>query len=177
MIFRKLHIWSSFALAALWVVSCNQQGNLLVLDENAPAQTMRNATIQHTDSGRLQMIIWGEEVWNFDDEDQTQEFPSSIKATFYDADGNISSVVTADEATNWQKKKLMHLRGNVIIVNDRDGTRTYTDNFFWDQDKEEIYTDAPFLRVFSDGRRQRGVGFRADERMNNFEAFNFHFEF
>ena len=154
------------------VASCTQQGEPFLLDENAPHQTMRNATIMHTDSGRVQMVTWGEEIWNFEDEYQTQEFPRSIRATFYDEYGNITSIITADEGTNWQAKQLMNLRGNVIILDLRDGSRTYTEDFFWDQEKGEIYSNVPVLRVFPDGMEQHGTGFRADEQMYHWNIEN-----
>ncbi|MCL2414725.1 MAG: LPS export ABC transporter periplasmic protein LptC [Bacteroidales bacterium] len=152
-------------ISVVLAVSCSRQGEPFFLDENTPHQTMRNATIMHTDSGRVQMVTWGEEIWNFDDEDQTQEFPRSVKATFYDVDGTITTIVTADEGTNWQGRQLMHLRGNVIIRDLRDYSRTYTESFFWDQEAGEVYSDVPFVRLFEDGSRQSGSSFRADEQM------------
>jgi len=143
------------------------------LEEGAPVQVMKNTTIQSSDSGRLQMIMWGEEIWNFDDEEQTQEFPSNVKATFFDRDGNVSTVITANEATNWQRKKLMNLRGNVVIVDLRDGKTTYTEDFFWDQDKGEVYSNVYVLQIGKDGTRTEGTGFRADEQMHEFNIFNF----
>jgi LPS export ABC transporter protein LptC len=166
-----------FSLVAVWAMSCGQSKTSLVLDENAPEQSMKNATIQHTDSGRVQMIMWGEEIWNYDDSLQTQEFPQNVKATFFDEDGNVTTVITADEATNWQRKKLMQLRKNVVINDLRDGKRTYTEEFFWDQDKGEIYSNVPVLQISKDGTEQRGTGFRSDEQMENFVIFNPRFKF
>ena len=176
MMFSQLRIWLYLALLALLVMSCTPQGTTFVLDEDAPVQSMRDATIQYTDSGRLQMIVWGEEILNFDDEDQTQEFPSYVKATFYDERGRVTTIITADEGTSWQSKNLMNLRKNVVIRNLTDGTTTYTEDFYWDQDKAEIYSNVPVLQVRSDGTRQRGTGFRSDERMNNFVIFNPRFQ-
>ena len=100
-------IWSFVAMALLLAMSsCHQDKNVLVLEENAPTQSMKDATIQYTDSGQLQMIMWGEEILNYDDEDQTQEFPNGVKATFYDEFGQITTVITANEGTNFQKKPL-----------------------------------------------------------------------
>jgi len=170
---KILIITISIALLA----SCRQQDIEFLLDENAPQQTMRNATIMHTDSGRVQMITWGEEIWNFDDEHETQEFPSNVRATFFDDEGHITSIITADEGTNWQAKQLMNLRGNVVIQDLRDGSRTYTESLFWDQDKAEIYSDVPVLRVFEDGTRQYGTSFRADDQMQRWDVRNSSFEF
>lgn len=174
---KQFRIYLYFAFVAALAISCDQQGTLLAIDENTPAQVMRNATIQHTDSGRLQMVMWGEEIWNFDDEDETQEFPSNVKATFYDEFGKVTTIITANEGTNWQKKQLMNLRGNVIIQDLRDGKRTYTEDFWWDQDKGEIYSDVPVKQVTRDGMTQRGTGFRADEQMHNWEIRNPRFTF
>ena len=174
---KQLLIYLYFALVAALITSCTQQGTLLVIDENAPAQVMINATIQHTDSGRLQMVMWGEEIWNFDDEDETQEFPSNVKATFYDEFGNMTTIITANEGTNRQRKQLMNLRGNVIIQDLRDGKRTYTEDFWWDQDKGEIYSDVPVKQVWTCGTIQRGTAFRADEQMHNWDIRNPRFTF
>jgi len=172
----KPRIWLYLAIFAV-LASCDQQKTSLVLDENTPDQFMKNATIQHTDSGRLQMIMWGEEIWSYEDEDQTQEFPSYVRATFYDVEGNVTTIITADEATNWQRKKLMNLRGNVIITDLRDGKITYTEDFWWDQDKEEVYSDVDVLQVNQDGSRIRGTGFRANDQMgaNDWVIFNSRF--
>jgi len=172
----KSRIWLCLAILAM-LASCDQQKTSLVLDENAPDQFMRNATIQHTDSGRIQMILWGEEIWNYEDEDQTQEFPKNVKATFYDVDGSVTTIITANEATSWQRKKLMNLRGNVIITDLRDGKITYTEDFWWDQDKEEVYSNVDVLQVNQDGSKIRGTGFRANERMeaNDWVIYNSRF--
>ena len=153
---------------AMLATSCDQQKTDLVLDENLPDQTMKNATIQHTDSGRLQMIMWGEEIWNFDDEDETQEFPKSVKATFYSETGKITTIITADEGTNWQKKKLMNLRKNVVIRNFRDGKTTYTEDFYWNQETGRIYSNVRVMQVDKYGKTW-GDGFESDENMEQFE--------
>jgi LPS export ABC transporter protein LptC len=177
MILRQLRIWIHFAGIVCLAASCHQSKNTLELDENAPTQSMKNATIQHTDSGRLQMTTWGAEILNYDNEDQIQEFPKGVKATIYAKDGTVSSIITADEATNFQKKKLMNLRKNVVIVDIRKGTTTYTEDFYWDQDSAILYSNVNVLQIGKDGMRQRGTGFRSDEEMNNFRIRQPRFEF
>ncbi len=170
-------IWSFVAMALLLAMSsCHQDKNVLVLEENAPTQSMKDATIQYTDSGQLQMIMWGEEILNYDDEDQTQEFPNGVKATFYDEFGQITTVITANEGTNFQKKKLMNLRKNVVINDLRKGTITYTEDFYWNQDTRRIYSNVAVRQVGKDGLVQRGTGFESDEEMNDFRIRQPRFE-
>ena len=168
MIFYRPRIWLYFALALVLTTSCLQQKSSLVLDEDAPDQSMKNATIQYTDSGRLQMITWGAEILFFDDEEETQEFTQGVEATFYGEKGKVNSIITADEATNWQKKKLMHLRKNVVINDLKGGARTYTEEFFWDQDAGRLYSKVHVLRITKDGSRWQGSGFESDENMDDF---------
>ena len=160
------------SIVAVFVASCSQPGEPFLLEDDYPHQTMRNATIMHTDSGRVQMVTWGEEIWNFDDEYQTQEFPSNVRAKFYDVDGTVSSIVVADEATSWQAKGVMHLRRNVIIEDLRDGSRTYTESLFWYENEGEVYSDVPFRRIFPDGSVQSGTSFRADDQLIHWEVTN-----
>jgi len=168
--FNQFRIWLYVAFVAVLAVSCRQQHSSLVLDENAPDQTMKNATIMYTDSGRLKMITFGQEILNFDDEDETQEFPKGVKATFYDVEsGKITSIITADESTNWQKKKLMRLRKNVVINDLREGKITYTEEFFWDQDKGRLFSTVPVLQIDKYGSKYRGTGFEANEDMTDFK--------
>lgn len=165
--FKHIPFIFCITILAIAVNACRTDETTFVLEENAPLQSMKDATIQYTDSGLLQMIMWGEEIQNFDDEDETQEFPKKVKATFYDA-GEITVVITADEGTNWQKKKLMNLRKNVVIKDLRAGKTTYTEDFFWDQDKRIIYGNVPVLQIDSYGNRIRGIGFESDEEMIRF---------
>ncbi len=164
-------VWILLAVGMM-AMGCLSDKSTLVIEADGPVQTMQNATIQFTDSGRLQMTMWGEEIHNFDDSLETQEFPQKLQATFYNEDGEVTTIITADEGTNWQKKLLMNLRKNVVIKDLRNGKTTYTEDFYWDQDKRIIYSNVPVLQIDSYGSRYRGSGFDSDEEMTNFNLRN-----
>ena len=71
----------------------------------------------------------------------------------------------------------MHLRGNVIIEDLRDGSRTYTESLFWYQEEGEIHSDVPFRQVFPNGSIRRGTSFRSDDQMIEWEVANVHWWF
>jgi LPS export ABC transporter protein LptC len=147
--------------------SCKENTTVL-FDENSAKQSMKNAEIIYTDSGRLQMITFGPEVISLEDEDETQIFPQGTKATFYNEVGKISCIVTADSACNSRKSEIMHLMRNVVIKNFDEGNTTYSDDLWWDQKKAIIYSNTPVLQISDNGDRTRGTGFTASEDMSNF---------
>jgi LPS export ABC transporter protein LptC len=127
-----------------------------------------------SDSGRLQMKMFGEEILLYDTGDQIQEFPKGTSATFYDEFGKVTVVVTADEATNFRGKKLLNLRKNVVIRNFEEKTTTYTEDFYWDQDKRRLYSNVYTKQVSDNGDVTEGSGFDSDEQMKDFVIRNAH---
>jgi LPS export ABC transporter protein LptC len=148
--------------------SC-ENDHTIILDTSEARQSMKNANIVYTDSGHLQMVTFGKEVIMLDDSLETQIFPQTVRATFYNENGSISCVITADSAVNSHKEELMHLMKNVVIRNFNEGHTTYSEDFFWDQKKKIIYSNVTVLQVYDNGNRTKGTGFTANEDMSDFQ--------
>ncbi|GHV45974.1 hypothetical protein FACS1894180_8830 [Bacteroidia bacterium] len=132
-------------------------------------QSMKNANIVYTDSGNLQMVTFGKEVIMLNDSLETQIFPQTVRATFYNENGGISCIITADSAVNSHKEELMHLMKNVVIKNFNEKHTTYSEDFYWDQKKKIIYSNTAVLQVYDNGNRTKGTGFTANEDMSDFQ--------
>lgn len=157
-------------------VSCSQKQNKDAVFDPAvdPQQTMTNATMFFSDSGILQMEIWGQEIQTFENEkkEQTQVFPSGIKAKFFDPDHRQNALVTANEAINHTNKKLLQAFGDVIIRDFRSGDTIYTEELFWDQEKRSIYSNKHVKRVSPTTGITEGDGFESDDQMERFRMKN-----
>jgi LPS export ABC transporter protein LptC len=172
---KNIIIILTFVSILFAMFSCKENTGI-IFDENTAKQSMKNAEIIYTDSGALQMVTFGPEVVFLEDEDQTQIFPKGAKATFYNVDGKVSSIITADSAVNNRKNEIMHLMKNVVIKNFDEGHTTYSEDFWWDQKASIIYSDLPVLQIYDNGDRNRGTGFTANEDMSNFHIKNPRFE-
>ncbi len=96
-----------------------------------------------------------------------REFRKGIKITTYQKDSAeiVDAVLTADYGINYDKRQLWEARGNVVIVkNDPDSTRIYTQQIFWDQRSGKVYSNVDSRIVRKMGADDFMVsGFETDE--------------
>ena len=88
-----------------------------------------------------------------------------IKLTFFSTAGVQQSVLTADEGTYLTRTNFMEARGNVVVVK-TDGSRLTTSVLRFDQAKNEVSTDQPYV-YDSAGRHITGDGFVSDPSFSN----------
>lgn len=94
------------------------------------------------------------------------ELSDTVIADFYDEFGNHTSRLTADSATINESEDIMVARNNVVVVSDS-GITLYTDELFWDNKKEKIFTDKYF--TFIDGMDTLyGYNFESDLTLKNY---------
>jgi LPS export ABC transporter protein LptC len=144
--------------------------NALTSDLNLPDQTAYNIEIAYTDSGVLRIKIFAPEVNNYNnDGDPYVEFTKGIKALFYDSTENAESYIQAGYAIYYEKKQIWEGRNQVIAENQRKGERLETDQIFWDQKAEKIYSDK-FSKITNiDGVFYGERGFEARQDLSKWE--------
>ena len=74
-----------------------------------------------------------------------------------------ASDVYKRQARYTDKKKLWELKDSVIIVNENKD-RLETDQLFWDQDKNLIYTDR-LVKITNEDQTVIGTGFESDPKL------------
>lgn len=100
-----------------------------------------NVKLRYTDSGRLKAIINAPIMEHHDNpDDPFTEMKEGVNAVFYSVAGTEESNLRADYAINYEKKKLIHLKNNVHVVNTMN-EELMSEELFWDQNTREIYTD------------------------------------
>lgn len=99
------------------------------------------------------------------------EFRQGIKVeTFNDTTRAVASDLVADYARLDEKKEIWEVRGNVVGRNIEQDKTIYTEQLFWDQRQDKIYTDK-FVRVLDGKSEHRGTGFESD---GGFKRWTFH---
>lgn len=96
-----------------------------------------------------------------------REFRKGIKITTYQKDSAdiVDAVLTANYGINYERRQLWEARGNVVIIkNDPDSTRIYTQQIFWDQRSGKVYSNVDSRIVRKKGADDFMVsGFETDE--------------
>jgi len=97
-------------------------------------------------------------------------FPDGIYLDKFDTVFNTEASIKADTAYYYERRKLWKLDGNVDVSNFK-GERFQTQQLFWDQNKESVYSDS-FITITKGENVKTGQGFRSTQDMNDYQIFH-----
>jgi len=127
---------------------------------NGPLSIAENINTKYTDSGKLKSHLISPKMLNYSNREFAfYEFPEGINLTLFD-DDNKSNVI-ADYAILYNETDLIDLQGNVILTTHNKDT-LYTDQLFYDQKTEWLFTNSP-VRFVTKERIINGNGFDSNK--------------
>jgi LPS export ABC transporter protein LptC len=139
---------------------------------NLPTVTGMNFQSVFDDSGKVQLIMSAPIMESYENtKDPYTEFKSGISILFFEGKKDTIAKATAKYARYTVKKKLWELKDSVVVINEsRD--KLETEQLFWDQDKDHIYTDR-FVKITSQDQEMMGTGFESDSRLTRRKIKNY----
>jgi len=147
--------------------------NLSYDPETIPSMNTDSVNMLISDSGliRYKMIT---KTWEIFDQakDPFWYFPEGLYLEQFDTTFNVVVTIKSDTAWNYEKKKLWRLKGNVFVRNSV-GETFASDELFWDQQKQKIYSDK-YVEI---DRPEKGIlrgkgGFEANQQMTEYQFKN-----
>ena len=141
--------------------------NALNNEIKLPDQSGFNIEITYTDSGKIQGKIHAPEVNKYDrGEEPYVEFPKGMKVIFYDSLERPTSYIKANYAIYYEKKQLWEARNQVVAENLVNHDKLETEQMFWDQKEEKIYSEKFTRLTNSDGISYGEGGFESRQDMS-----------
>jgi len=116
-----------------------------------------------TEEGVKRSLVEADTAYLYD-QSQTAEL-KKVKVTFYDENGAVSSVLTANEGTYFQQSGGMTARGNVIGTAP-DGRTLRTTELRYEPNSKKVSTDKTFT-FMRNGNLLEGDGFVSDVDFTN----------
>jgi LPS export ABC transporter protein LptC len=159
---------AAFAAIALFACEGNYQNiQRLNLADNAPIAEGREVEMKYTDSGAVMSIMKTPRVLDFSNYEYAyREFPKGVSVVFWD-EGK-KNTVTSKYGIIYDDANLVDLRDSVVIVTS-DSVVLRSDQLYWDQDNNWIFTDKPYEITFKDGSSNEGdVGFDSSQDFTTF---------
>ena len=99
------------------------------------------------------------------------EFPKTLHVDFYNDSVKIESILDALYARYREYERKVFLKDSVVVINILKGDTLKTDELWWDQNKEEFYTDKP-VRIFQPDKTIYGVGMRAGQDFSWYDIYH-----
>jgi LPS export ABC transporter protein LptC len=93
-----------------------------------------------------------------------------VKVRFFNRDGKQTSVLTSDEGNVDEVNNNLEARKNVIVISS-DASQMKTEQLFWDNQRQLIYTPA-YVQITSAKDKLQGHGFESDQSLKNYRIFH-----
>ncbi len=116
----------------------------------------------HSDSGRLQMKLITPIMLKFGGDNPYTEFPEGFEVFFFDTTGQKVSKIVAGYGINYESKKVLEARHNVVIYNFRTHEQLNTENLIWNKKKKEIFSPT-FVKITTPDKVVFGDSLHATE--------------
>ena len=138
---KSIRIWM-YCAVAVSLFGCEEKTLPSVIStvdsRTLPQQESWNSTIVVSDSGRISAIIDAGYIRVSELSQQTQ-MSQGVKVRFFNREGKQTSVLTSDEGSVDEATNNLEARKNVVVVSS-DSSRMTTEQLFWDNKRQLIYT-------------------------------------
>ena len=151
----------------LFLSSCERKIDKIKKTEilTLPSITVRNDNSVFCDSGKIQLVLSFPIMETYNNADPPySEFRSGIKVVFYDGHKDPVGHVSSKYAKYINKTSLWELKDSVVVIN-QTNDMLETEQLFWDQGKDKIYTER-FVKITSEDLNIIGTGFESDTHLN-----------
>jgi len=141
----------------------------LTTESTLPDVTGFDIEMTYTDSGILKAKIFAPEVLQYNQKEEPYyEFPKGMKVVFHDPAGTETSYIQSKYAIFYTEKELWEGRYQVVGQNYSTGERIETEQIFFDQKDNHIYSDKFTTITNADGVFTGENGFEAEGGLRNY---------
>lgn len=169
---RYIHKTLPLLLVVVFTCACEndiEKINLLNTSAEYPNIIGEDIEVVYSDSARVKLQMFAKSLKQFNNAEKPySEFPDGMKVYIFDNELGIESVIQANYAIYYNDEKLWHATGNVIAENFKSGERLDTEELFWDEEKEEIYSNSYTRIVNEDGTFYGQNGFRSNQSLTDY---------
>lgn len=161
----------------LFVGSCQQKSEELIdikfNPDSVPTMDTESVITLISDSGitRYKLITKNWQVFD-KAKDPYWFFPEGLYLERFDSLFNVEAIIYGDTAWHYLDKKLWRLKGNVNSQNMK-GEKFLSDELFWDQRQEKIYSDK-YIEIQKGDTQLKGYGFESNQEMTEYRIFRPH---
>jgi LPS export ABC transporter protein LptC len=151
----------SIIITAFSAVGCGGRSDeaIEIQEYTGPVIDVGPSVNYYSDSAVVKMRMESPRQLIFGNEDS--EYPEGLYLEFFE-NGKKTSSLKADYCYYTKKEDLYKATGNVVIQSMETNDRLDTEELFWSQKKEEVFTDK-FVKIEQDGYLHIGEGLEAKQ--------------
>jgi len=138
--------------------------HLLSEDTNFPNLSGKNVELFRSDSGKLNMKMFAPEVKIYENVDNPfREFPKGMDVFFFDENQRVKTHISSKYAIYYIEENLYYARDSVVVKNTLTNEWVKSEEMYWDEKKEIVYSDKFSTIQTKDGTYYGREGFESTQ--------------
>jgi LPS export ABC transporter protein LptC len=156
------------SVIGIFFASCSGKTKTLaeMKEYEGPLKSMRNVVNLFSDSAIVKIRLSAPLQLEMKNGDQS--FPKGLKVEFFEKDGTISSIMTANKGINYKAKNLFTATGNVVVNQILKGETLNTEELHWNRNERQIFTEK-FVTITTEDELLNGTGLTASEDLSTYK--------
>jgi len=143
----------------------------LTIKEKSPTETGTKMHLYLSEFGVVKNEFLFEEMNKYIAPEVYYEYPKGVEIISYDEYGEKETTLTSNYAVNYEEKKVMEAKYNVVITNHKTDEIVETEHLVWDMDKKIIYSNTQTKHIKADGSIYIGERFESDETFSKYTLY------
>lgn len=139
--------------------------------KDLPNQTVKNAVVRRSSSGKVQMVMTTPVVEKYNDPAQRTFYPKGLQVDFLNADGTKRANLWTLQAEELTESNIVQARDSVVIIDYEAGDTVYMKNLTWNRTEGRMYSN-DVIRSVNGKRVTYGDSFESDDQFNNPQIFH-----
>ena len=139
--------------------------------QSLPDNTIKNARIQRSENGRLQLVMTAPLVEQYSQPEAMTEYREGVDMHFFDGYQRPTGILRARYAVSYDKREVMEVRDSVVIIDLQRGDTIYLHNLTWNQLEHRIHSDTT-IRTKNGPRITIGDRFESDDAFESPKIFH-----
>jgi LPS export ABC transporter protein LptC len=157
-----------------FIVSCENDEkkiDLLLKKKTGIEEALKVETL-YSQSGKLKAKLNSPYMLRYLVDSPYIEFPRTLYVEFFNDSGKVESVLTARYAKYRENERKVFLRDSVRVINIIHHDTLLTSELWWDQEKQEFFTDKPVEVRQPDKTMFPQSGLRAKQDLSEYYFYN-----
>lgn len=156
-----------FLVGIIFLIACQKDKEVIQTIEpyTGPLSELKDIEVLYSDSAVVKIRMTAPTQYEF--ESQDREYPDGLFIEFFERDGTLSTTLKADYGYFTAKTNIYQAKGNVIIEDFKAKQKLNTEELFWNQKKETIYTEK-FVRIETEKEILMGEGLTAAQDFSTY---------
>jgi LPS export ABC transporter protein LptC len=171
---RNKFFTAALLISCFFILSCENDMKAVddLMKKKVAVEEAINVTSYMSQGGKMKAKLTSPYMLIHQSDSGYIEFPRTLHVDFYSDSANtvVESTLDALYAKYRENEKKVYLRDSVVVINILKKDTLRTDELWWDQNKEEFYTDKP-VRIHQPDKTIYGVGLKAAQDFTWYDIF------